>query len=254
VNILVCVKRVPQTGGRIVLTPDGQEIDTRYLGFTISPHEECAVEEAVRIVERHGGSSTVLTVGPPEADEQLRYAMAMGVNHGVLVEIDAPEWDPQATATAIADAIEALEAEGKTYDLILFGNESADAANYQVGIRVAHALGLPIVSGIKGIDLDEEAVTLRRGIPDGFERYELPLPAAVGVKEGINLPRYPAVTGRLRAKKAQVRTFQPERRAGGLEKVALRHPQQQETETEILGTGPDAVPRVTDVLEELGLV
>ena len=71
-EVLVCVKRVPATGGRIVLTADGQEIDTKFLGFTVSPHEECAAEEAVRIVEAQGGSSTVLTLGPAEAEEQLR--------------------------------------------------------------------------------------------------------------------------------------------------------------------------------------
>ncbi len=81
-EILVCVKRVPATGGRIVLTADGQEIDTRYLGFTVSPHEECAVEEAVRIVEAQGGSSTVLTLGPAAAEEQLRDAMAVGDRPG----------------------------------------------------------------------------------------------------------------------------------------------------------------------------
>jgi hypothetical protein len=72
VNILVCIKRVPATGGKITLTPDAQEIDTRFLGFTVSPHEECAVEEAVQITERLGGTVSVLTLGPPEAAGQLR--------------------------------------------------------------------------------------------------------------------------------------------------------------------------------------
>ena len=79
-NVLVCVKRVPATAGKITLTADEQAIDTRYLGFTVSPHEECAVEEAVRIVEAHGGSSTVLTLGPEEATDQLREAMAVGID------------------------------------------------------------------------------------------------------------------------------------------------------------------------------
>ncbi|NJN95063.1 MAG: hypothetical protein HC875_13645 [Anaerolineales bacterium] len=84
-NILVCIKRVPATGGKIALTPDQQEIDTRYLGFTISPHEECAVEEAIRLVETHGGAVTVLTLGPAAAEEQLRDAMAMGVERGPVI-------------------------------------------------------------------------------------------------------------------------------------------------------------------------
>ena len=82
VKILVCVKRVPMTGGRIVLTDDAQAIETRHLGFTISPHEECGVEEAVRLVEANGGESVVLTLGPAEAEEQLRDAMAIGVDRG----------------------------------------------------------------------------------------------------------------------------------------------------------------------------
>jgi electron transfer flavoprotein beta subunit len=252
-EVLVCVKRVPAPGAKIVLTPDGREIDTRHLGFTVSPHEECAVEEAVQLVERHGGSATVLTVGPPAADEQLRYALAMGVQHGVHVEIDG-DWDPQATAAGIVEAIEQVAADGRTFDLLLFGNESADAGNYQVGIRVAHALGWPIVSGIKGIEVADGTMTLRRAVADGFERYEMALPAAVAVKEGINLPRYPPVTGRLRAKKAQVTTVRPERRSGGLELLGLRHPAQEESETVLLGAGADAAGPAADMLEELGLL
>jgi len=100
-RILVCVKRVPLTGGRIVLTEDEQAIETRHLGFTISPHEECGVEEAVRLVEQHGGEVTVLTLGPAEAEEQLRETLAIGADRGILLASDGAEWDPQATASVI---------------------------------------------------------------------------------------------------------------------------------------------------------
>src|SRR6185437_13950264 len=133
-RILTCVKRVPMTGGKIVLTPDAQEIETRHLGFTISPHEECGVEEAVRLVEAQGGEPVVLTLGPPEAEEQLRDCMAIGAARAIHLVTDGEEWDPQATASAIADAI---KAEAEQPDLIMFGNESADSGNYQVAIRVA---------------------------------------------------------------------------------------------------------------------
>ncbi|MFC6871746.1 electron transfer flavoprotein subunit beta/FixA family protein [Haloechinothrix salitolerans] len=172
-DVLVCVKRVPAPGAKVPLTDDSTEIDTRYLGHTIGPHEECAVEEAVRIVKAHGGSATVLAVGPAEADEQLRYAIAMGADKGVLVDVGEAELDPQATASAIVHAV------GDTrYDMVLFGTESADASHYQVGIRVARALGLPIVGGIKGIDFDSDgsAVKLRREVADGVEVYRVPLP------------------------------------------------------------------------------
>src|SRR5437588_3732864 len=121
-NILVCVKRVPLTGGKIALTEDERAIQTRHLGFTVSPHEECAAEEAVRMIEQHGGTSTVLTLGPPEAEEQLRDMMAIGIDQGVHLVTDGSEWDPQATASAIVNAV---RAGAEAYDLLLFGNESA---------------------------------------------------------------------------------------------------------------------------------
>src|SRR5690349_3063689 len=147
-EIGVCVKRVPMVGGKIVLTPDEQEVDTRLSGFTISPHEECAVEEAVQITERLGGSVTVLTLGPPEAAGQLRDMLALGAHHGVLLQTDGAEWGPMATAAAIAET-----ARGRGFDLLLFGNEAADTGGYQVPVRVAHALGLPCVTGIKRLEV-----------------------------------------------------------------------------------------------------
>src|SRR5215467_5943000 len=100
-EIGVCVKRVPMVGGKIVLTAGGQEVDTRMSGFTISPHEECAVEEAVQITERLGGTVSVITLGPPEAADQLRDALALGAHRAVLLETDGAEWGPIATASAI---------------------------------------------------------------------------------------------------------------------------------------------------------
>src|SRR5947208_6549321 len=116
-DVLVCIKRVPATAGQITLTPDGQDIDTRFLGFTISPHEECAVEEAVRLIEAHGGTSTVLTVGPEEAIQQLQDAMALGIDRGILVPADGVEWDPEGTARAIVEAVRARRAAGEECDL-----------------------------------------------------------------------------------------------------------------------------------------
>lgn len=249
-EVLVCVKRVPALGAKVPLTADSRDIDTRYLGFAIGPHEECAVEEAVRLVAAHGGRATVLAAGPPEVAEQLRYALAMGADHAVLVDTGPDELDPQATAAAITEAIRAT---GTRHDLVLFGNESADAGHYQVGVRVAHALGLPIVGGIKGIEPHGERVRLRREVPDGFEVYDLPLPAAAAVKEGLNLPRYPSMMGRLRAKKAQLQTIPVDPPAGGLRKVRLRQPRDDRAPAVLLGEGASAAPAVVDVLEQLGV-
>lgn len=254
-NVLVCVKRVPTTGGRITLTPDEQDIDTRFSGWTVSPHEECAVEEAVRLVEARGGSSTVLTLGPAAAEEQLRDALAVGVDEAVLLETDGSEWDPQETAAAIAGAVSSLEAERGPFDLLLFGNEAADTADHQVGIRVAHALGRPCAAGAKALELRDGTAVVRREAPGGgWEVLEAPMPAVVTVKEGINLPRYPSVPGRIRAKKKEIRRLAPERAGARLRKRRLVLPPEREQRAEVLGHGPEAAPKVVEVLRGLGLV
>ena len=253
-NILVCIKRVPATAGQITLTPDGQEIDTRYLGFTVSPHEECAVEEAVRLTEKHGGSSTVLTLGPEAAVDQLRDAMALGIERAMLLETDGRDWDPVATASAIVAAIEQEGDAGRTYDLVMFGNESADSAGYQVGVRVADALDLPCVTGIKALEITDGRAMVRRQTESGWEVADMPLPAVLTVKEGINLPRYPSLPGRLKAKKKEIQRLKPEWQDGGLEKIRLKLPVQVGHTVEILGKEGDAGAQVVELLRRLRLL
>jgi electron transfer flavoprotein beta subunit len=253
VNILVCAKRVPMTGGTIVLTDDEQSIQTRHLGFTISPHEECGVEEAVRLIEANGGESVVLALGPAEAEEQLRDAMALGIDRAILLET-ADVFDGQATAAAIVAAIESERAAGVEFDLIFFGNESADSGNYQVGIRVAHVLGRPCVTGVKGITVQDGRARCEQETASGRDVYDVPLPAVVTVKEGLNLPRYPSVPGRLRAKRKPLATSAPANRDPGVEKLRLRLPPGQGKQAEILGHGPEAAPAVVEVLRRAGLV
>ncbi len=253
-NILVGIKRVPATAGQITLTPDGQEIDTRYLGFTVSPHEECAVEEAVRLTEKHGGSSTVLTLGPEAAIDQLRDAMALGIERALLLETDGREWDPVATSSAIVEAIEEERNAGRTYDLVMFGNESADSAGYQVGVRVADALDLPCVTGIKALEISDGRAMVRRQTESGWEVADIPLPAVLTVKEGINLPRYPSLPGRLKAKKKDIERITPQWRGGGLEKIRLKLPVQAGHTVEILGKDGDAGTHVVELLQRLGLL
>lgn len=252
-NVLVCVKRVPITGGKIVLTDDERAIETRHLGFTISPHEECGVEEAVRIVERDGGTSTVLTLGPPEAEEQLRDALAVGADRGVHLVTDGSDWDPEATAAALVAAIEEERAAGNDPDLIVFGTESADNANYQVGIRVAHALGRPCVTGLKGLSVQDGQVRCEQEVGSGRDVYVVPLPAVVTVKEGLNLPRYPSVPAKLRARRKPIESRPAEPLAPRLEMVRLTVPSGQGRQAELLGEGPEAAPAVVDVLVRLGV-
>jgi len=245
-RILVCVKRVPLTGGKMVLTADEQALETRHLGFTISPHEECGVEEAVRVVEAQGGEVTVLALGPPEAEEQIRECLAIGADRGILLATDGEEWDAQATAGAIA-------ARASDYDLIVFGNESADSGGFQVGIRVAQALGRPVATGLKGMTVEEGAVRCEQEVAGGRDVYRLPLPAVVTVLEGINLPRYPSVPAKLRARQKPIETVAVERPAPRLERLRLMVPEGQGKQAEILGSGPGAAPAVVEVMRELGV-
>jgi len=250
-EILVCVKRVPTVGGRITVTEDGQEIDTRMSGFSISPHEECAVEEAVQLTERLGGTVSVLTLGPEAAVEQLRDALALGAGRAVLLETDGREFGPIATAAAIA-----AEVRARPYDLVLLGNEAADTGDYQVGVRLAHELGWPVATGIKNLTVSSssDGVVARREYRGAEEAYSLTLPAVITVKEGINLPRYPSLPGRLRAKRAAVERSEPAWAAEGLRKESLRVPASAKHQATVLGHGADAVPDLVRVLDEWGIL
>jgi electron transfer flavoprotein beta subunit len=245
-KVLVCVKRVPLTGGKMVLTADEQSLETRHLGFTISPHEECGVEEAVRLVEQHGGEVCVLALGPAEAEEQLRECMAIGADRGLLLRTDGEEWDAQATAAAIAS-------HAADFDLIVFGNESADSGGYQVGIRVAQTLGRPIATGLKGLSVEDGSLRCEQEVPGGRDVYLLPLPAVVSVLEGINLPRYPSVPAKLRARQKPIETVPVERPAPRLERLRLVVPEGQGKQAEILGEGAAAAPAVVEVMRDLGV-
>ena len=254
-DVLAAVKRVPDTGAKIVLTDDQRGIDASNLGFTMSPHEECAIEEAIQQVETHGGSATVLTLGPSEAEEQLREGLAMTADEATLLETDGEEWAPRETAGAIAEAIrQAGDADDGdvAFDLLLFGNESADMGNYQVPIRVATELGLPCVTGIKDLEIDDGQAVAKREVSGGEEVYELDLPAVISVKEGINEPRYASMRAKMRARNQEVERVEPAREAGPgtFEMIRLETPEDDDSDAEILGEGPEAAPRVVEILRD----
>ncbi len=184
----------------------------------------------------------------------MRDALAMGVGAAVLVEADAEGWSPSDVAAAIADVAVAKRDAGQPYDLLLFGNEAGDTADFQVGIRVAHRLGVPVVAGVKTFEVKDGRLIVRRDGTDGVEVFDLPTPAVLTIKEGGVVPRYPSVPGRIRAKKAPVDRIAPTVQPVGNGRVVLTLPPEETKTVEILGRGADAAPAVVDLFERLGLV
>jgi electron transfer flavoprotein beta subunit len=198
----------------------------------------------------------VLTLGPAEALEQLRDAMALGIDRAIHLQTDGSneEWDPEATTTAIVEAIRAEEAATGPFDLVFLGNESADSGGFQVGARVAHALGRPLVTGLKRIALEGAAVRCEQEVEGGRDIYVVPLPAVLTVKEGLNLPRYPSVPGRMRAGRKPVALSTPSRPESRLELLKLVVPEGHGKRAEVLGSGAAAAPAVVEMLGRIGVL
>lgn len=246
-DVLVCVKRVPDISGEVALTADGQGIDTAQLGFTISEHEACAVELAVRIATDTGGTATVATVGPAEAVEQLRNALAIGCTAAVHVVADT-------AALGAADVARELAEVARDHDLVLLGNDAADSGDFQVGIRLAHLLGRPVVNGVSTVEVEDGAIVARGEGPDGHETFRLPAPAVVTILEGGVEPRYPSVPGRMKAKKVAIDERQPVGEPAGPDRVTYTLPPPVSSDVQVLGEGAAAAPAVVDLFERIGVL
>lgn len=254
-NVLVCVKRVPGSSGEVLLTADSMAVDAKYVGYMMSPHEECAVELAIQVAGDSGGEATVLSLGSSDSLEQMRDALAVGCKAGVLIEADGGAYGPADVAAAIADVVKAHAAAGKTYDLILLGNDAADSGDFQVGIRLAYELDRPVAVGISKVNVDgDTAVAQGQGPGGATETFEIPLPAVVTVLEGGVEPRYPSIPGRMKAKKAPVETVAPTRTPAGSGRVKLSLPPSAPSNVTKLGEGADAAPAVVQTLISLGVL
>jgi len=253
-NVLVCIKRVPQTSGEVLLSADGQSIDARHVGYTLSPHEECAIELAIQIAKATDGEATVLTLGSDDAVEQVRDALAVGCSAAVLVDADASAYGPADVARAIAEVVRSRAADGTSYDLILVGNDAADTGDFQVGVRLAYALGRPVLTGISTVEVSGDAAIAKGKGPEGTEIFEIPMPAVVAVQEGGIEPRYPSIPGRMKAKRTPVETVTSPVEPTGTGRVRLELPPAQPSVVEVLGEGPEAAPAVVDLLYRLGVV
>jgi electron transfer flavoprotein beta subunit len=199
VNIIVCLKQVPDTESQIKIAPDGKAIVTDDIKWVMNPYDEYGVEEALRIKEKFGGEVTVVGLGPKRVTESIRTALAMGADKGVLINDPALEnSDALATAKALAAAIKDLE-----FDLIFTGQRGIDDDMGLVGASLAEFLGIPHLSIIVKVDVAEDgtSVKVNRPVEGQTLVIESSLPALITAQKGLNEPRYASLPGIMKAKK-----------------------------------------------------
>ena len=252
-DVLVCVKRVPDVGSEVLLSEDHQSVDARHVGFTTSEHEQAAVELAIQVAAATGGTASVVTVGSAEATDVLRTALGVGCTAATLVEADPTTLGPSDVAQELAAVVRAGPGEGADYGLVLLGNDAADSGDYQVPIRLADVLGRPVVTGMQRIEVEGETLRCSGEGPLGTETYAVPLPAVISVMEGGVEPRYPTITGRLKAKKIEIATRELSSSTVGSGRVTLTLPETTSTSSELLGEGPEAAVAVVDLFQKLGV-
>lgn len=197
-NILVCVKQVPDTAIAIKLDAEQKSIDRSEMTYVVNPFDEYAIEAGLQLKEKYGGEVTLMTMGPDRADEALRTGLAMGADKGVHVSDPALEGsDTLVTAKVLTTAIKGLP-----YDIVLCGKVATDDNNGQMGPALAELLGIPHISGATTLEVDDAAkkATATREIEGGFMRMEVPIPAVITAEKDLNAPRYPSLPGIMKAK------------------------------------------------------
>jgi electron transfer flavoprotein beta subunit len=197
-NVLVCLKQVPDTAIEIKLDAEQKSIDRSQITYVMNPFEEYAIEEGLQLKEKFGGEVTLITMGPDRADEALRTGLAMGADKGIHISDPALEGsDTLVTAKVLAAAIKGL-----TYDIILCGKVAVDDNTAHVGPALAELLGIPHVSGATTLEVNQASkkATATREIEGGLVRVEVPIPAVITAEKDLNTPRYPSLPGIMKAK------------------------------------------------------
>ncbi|MGI8968612.1 MAG: electron transfer flavoprotein subunit beta/FixA family protein [Chloroflexota bacterium] len=201
-NIVVCVKQVPDTTAKKELTSDFL-LNRGSLESVINPFDEYALEEALRLKEAHGGEVTVVTMGPASAEDTMRKALAMGADRGVLItdpELVGSDW--LSTCKVLAAAIKQ-----QSFDLVITGMESTDARSGLVPGGLAEYLGLPLLTYAAAVQVNDGQISIERQIAGGFQQIDASLPALVSVVKGANEPRYPSLKGIMAAKRKEIQKF-----------------------------------------------
>jgi electron transfer flavoprotein beta subunit len=242
-KIAVCVNHVPDTETKVKVGADGKSIDRAGVNFIINPYDEFAVEEALRLKEKHGGETIALSLGGDSHKETLRKALAMGVDKAVLLKDDSPR-DSYSTALALADALKEISP-----DVVLFGKQSIDFDDAVVGPMVAELLGWPSISVVVKLEIDGNKVLAEREIEGGHEKVESRLPVIITAQKGLNEPRYPSLKGIMAAKNKPIEEKQPTPPSMRVEVLEMRKPPAKSA-GKFVGTGVDAVPELVRLLHE----
>jgi electron transfer flavoprotein beta subunit len=217
-DIIVCIKQVPDTTD-VKIDPKTNTLIREGVKSIINPFDENAIEEALQIKEKNGGKVTVITMGPPQAAEALKSAIAMGADEVVLISDRAfAGADTWATSYTLAQAIKKIN----SYDLVLFGKQAIDGDTAQVGPGVAEFLDIPQITFAIKIDVDGNKIKVKRQLEESCEIVEVDLPAAVTVVKQINEPRLPSLKGQMRAKKAVISLWTAEDIDADTENIGLK--------------------------------
>jgi electron transfer flavoprotein beta subunit len=243
-NVIVCVKRVPDTEARIKVDGTGAAIDSSGIKYDMSPYDAFALEAALRLKESDGGGEvTLVTLGDSAAQETLRKGLAMGADKAVLLTGEVG-FDGLATAKALAAELEGAEA-----PLLLFGIKAADADQQQVGPMVATLLGRPCVTGVSTFEVSGDLAVCHREVEGGSEVVEVDLPAVLCMTKGPHEPRLAALKGIMAAKRKPLEEKPASSVEAGARLTGLAEPPAR-PEGRIVGEGPDAVPELVRLLRE----
>ena len=243
-KVVVCINHVPDTETKIRVSSDGTTIDRAGVNFMMSPYDEIAVEEGLRIRDKFKGDVTVVSLGTDANKETLRKALAMGADRAVLLKDDGVR-DSFATASALA-----AEIKGLTPDVVLFGKQSIDYDDAQVGTLVAELLSLPSVAVVVKLDIAADGgVVCEREIEGGHEVVQTRLPAVFLAQKGLNDPRYPSLKGIMAAKSKPIEEKPALPAEMRVETVALRKPPAKNP-GRIIGADASAVAELVRLLHE----
>jgi electron transfer flavoprotein beta subunit len=252
-KIAVCIKQVPDTETRIRIAPDGKGILESDVNWIVSPYDEFAIEEALKIKEAKGGEVVLVSLGPDRVQSALRSGLAMGADSALhLKDPLFEQTDTLGTAWALATALKSLAP-----DLILMGQQGVGGDNAQVPGLVAEILDLPQVTMAVKIELQDGKATIEREIEGAHETWDVTLPAVVSAQKGLNEPRYASLKGIMAAKKKLIETkgaadlgLTPERLAPKTRVVALELPPSRSAVKMIEGDADTQVKELLRLLHE----